>query len=81
LEVFKPKAGPTPPAAPPADPGQTAAPSAEEALLQGLRRDRAELEKLLQESSNHWGYEDPVYRFYHQSFKVYWSTGSFLGRR
>lgn len=23
-------------------------------------------------SSNHWGFEDPIYRFYHQSFKVYW---------
>jgi hypothetical protein len=71
LEIFKRKVGPAPPAAPPADPGKTAMPSAEEALLQSLRRDRTELEKLLQESSNHWGYEDPVYRFYHQSFKVY----------
>ena len=30
-----------------------------------------ELEKLLRACSDHWGYEDPVYRFYHQSFKVY----------
>ena len=45
--------------------------SAEEALLQSLRRDRSELEKLLEASSDHWGYEDPIYRFYHQSFKVY----------
>ena len=45
--------------------------AAEEALLQSLRRDRSELEKLLEASSDHWGYEDPVYRFYHQSFKVY----------
>jgi hypothetical protein len=45
--------------------------AAEEALLQSLRRDRSELEKLLEASSNHWGYEDPIYRFYHQSFKVY----------
>jgi hypothetical protein len=44
---------------------------AEQALLANLRRDRRELERLLQESSSHWGYEDPVYRFYHQSFKVY----------
>jgi hypothetical protein len=29
------------------------------------------LEKLLQDCSSHWGYEDPVYRFYHQSFKVF----------
>ena len=46
-------------------------PSAEQILLQNLRRDRAELEKLLAEVSDHWGYEDPLYRFYHQSFKVY----------
>jgi hypothetical protein len=26
---------------------------------------------LLEESSSHWGFEDPVYRFYHQSYKVF----------
>jgi hypothetical protein len=46
-------------------------PNAEGALLLSLRRDRGELEKLLAECSDHWGYEDSVYRFYHQSFKVY----------
>jgi hypothetical protein len=25
----------------------------------------------LEESSTEWGFEDPIYRFYHQSFKVY----------
>jgi hypothetical protein len=45
--------------------------SEEEALLRALRRERPELEKLLQKCSDHWGYEDQVYRFYHQSFKVY----------
>jgi hypothetical protein len=54
---------------------EAAAPTAEEALLQSLRRERGELEKLLSECSNHWGYEDPVYRFYHQSFKVYGLQG------
>lgn len=49
---------------------------AEGALLQSLRRDRGELAKLLSECSNHWGYEDPIYRFYHQSFKVYGLQGS-----
>ena len=49
---------------------QTAA-GAEEALLRNLRRDKAGLEKLLLENSDHWGYEDSIYRFYHQSFKVY----------
>jgi len=29
------------------------------------------LEALLAEVSGQWGYEDAVYRFYHQSFKVY----------
>ena len=46
-------------------------PSSEESLLLNLRRDRNELERLLEGCSDHWGYEDPVYRFYHQSFKVY----------
>jgi hypothetical protein len=46
-------------------------PSAEDTLLRNLRRDRRELEKLLETCNDHWGYEDPVYRFYHQSFKVY----------
>jgi len=45
--------------------------SAEEALLQSLRREGGTLKSLLTECSEHWGYEDPVYRFYHQSFKVY----------
>jgi hypothetical protein len=30
-----------------------------------------ELKALFEESSNHWGFEDPIYRFYHHSFKVY----------
>ena len=40
-------------------------------LLNNLRAQLAALEKLLERCSGHWGYEDPVYRFYHQSFKVY----------
>jgi len=43
----------------------------EESLLASLRRERENLEKLLAKNSDHWGFEDPVYRFYHQSFKVY----------
>jgi hypothetical protein len=61
----------TPPATTPSTVVDAATPSAEEALLLSLRRDRPELEKLLKEHSDHWGYEDPIYRFYHQSFKVY----------
>ncbi len=53
-----------------------APPSAEEALLQSLRRDREELVMLLSRCSDHWVYEDSVYRFYHQSFKVYGLQGT-----
>jgi hypothetical protein len=45
--------------------------AAEVALVAKLRERRGALSDLLAKSSNHWGYEDPVYRFYHQSFKVY----------
>jgi len=41
-------------------------------LFRNLKASLPELEKLLETSSSHWGYEDPVYRFYHQSFKVYY---------
>ena len=37
-----------------------------------------DLEKLLGECTSHWGYEDPIYRFYHQSFKVYQLQSSTL---
>lgn len=69
-----PEAEAQPQLSPPETPSEVteAAPSAEETLLQSLRRDRSELEKLLAECNDHWGYEDPFYRFYHQSFKVYW---------
>jgi hypothetical protein len=43
----------------------------ERALLGALKAALPELEKLDDECSSQWGYEDPVYRFYHQSFKVY----------
>ncbi|MFL6235554.1 MAG: hypothetical protein ACJ76N_20630 [Thermoanaerobaculia bacterium] len=52
------------------------APSAEDALLQSLRRNREELQRLLTRCSDHWVYEDSVYRFYHQSFKVYGFQGT-----
>jgi len=47
-------------------------------LLASLKRDLPELEELLERSSDHWGYEDPVYRFYHQSWKVHGVQGSTL---
>lgn len=40
-------------------------------LLDRLKQRKADLEKMLQEMSGHWGYEDFFYRFYHGSFKVY----------
>lgn len=40
-------------------------------LLQNMKKRLPELKALLAEVSNHWDYEDPTYRFYHQSFKVY----------
>ena len=45
--------------------------AAEVALLGRLRERGSALADLLAKCSDHWGYEDPVYRFYHQSFKVY----------
>jgi hypothetical protein len=41
-------------------------------LLSNLHAALPRLEKLLEEAQSHWGYEDPIYRFYHQSRKVYW---------
>lgn len=41
-------------------------------LLQVAKARLPQLRKILAEVSDHWGYEDPIYRFYHQSFKVYY---------
>jgi hypothetical protein len=43
----------------------------ERELLSNLGTRRQRLQDLLARCSDHWRYEDPVYRFYHQSFKVY----------
>jgi hypothetical protein len=40
-------------------------------LLKNIKEQLPELEKLLAASNDHWVMEDGVYRFYHQSFKVY----------
>ena len=42
-----------------------------QALVVSLKSALPELEQLLYECNGQWGYEDPIYRFYHQSFKVY----------
>jgi len=44
----------------------------EAALLANVHAQHEALKALLDASSDHWGFEDPVYRFYHQSFKVFW---------
>ena len=43
-----------------------------QAIFANLKASLPQLRALLEECSGHWGYEDPVYRFYHQSFKVYY---------
>ena len=40
-------------------------------FLEGLKRQLPDLQQLLLEIQGHWSYEDLVYRFYHQSLKVY----------
>jgi hypothetical protein len=45
--------------------------AAEVRLLGNLRAREEELRAQLAACSDHWGFEDPVYRFYHQSFKVF----------
>lgn len=39
-------------------------------LFKNLKTEFPVLEKLLKDCSGPWGYEDPIYRFYHQSYKV-----------
>jgi len=43
----------------------------ERALLAKMRERASELRDLLAQVKDHWGYEDGLYRFYHQSFKVF----------
>jgi hypothetical protein len=50
----------------------------EQRLLVALKTNRDALRALLETASSHWGYEDPIYRFYHQSFKVYFIQSSTL---
>lgn len=40
-------------------------------LLKNIKSRLPELEKFLASINDHWCYEDLLYRFYHQSFKVY----------
>ena len=43
----------------------------ERELLSAIKNRRDGLVQLFDNVSGHWSYEDPVYRFYHQSFKVF----------
>jgi hypothetical protein len=40
-------------------------------LLAAIARELPRLDELLQQINRRWGYEDSIYRFYHQSFKVF----------
>lgn len=40
-------------------------------LLASIKRGLPQLEAMLDRANGEWGLEDGVYRFYHQSFKVY----------
>ena len=40
----------------------------ESKLLEHIKAQLPDLKALLADCSGHWGYEDPVYRLYHQSF-------------
>jgi len=42
------------------------------ALLKNIKKNMPELEKMMESATDHWDYEDKVYRYYHHSFKVYW---------
>ena len=44
----------------------------EQRLRANLREQAPRLKELLDSVNDHWGYEDPIYRFYHQSFKAYY---------
>ena len=41
-------------------------------LMGRIKKNLPELKVLLEDVSGHWHYEDLVYRFYHQSYKVQW---------
>ena len=41
------------------------------AVFRRLKERLPILESLLAACSSHWGYEDPIYRLYHQSYKVF----------
>jgi len=53
-------------------PTETSRDAREAVLLARMQAQHEALKALLDASSDHWGFEDPVYRFYHQSFEIFW---------
>jgi len=51
---------------------QNAIQNANQQLLDNIKKNMKELEELLTDVSDHWQYEDLIYRYYHGSFKVYY---------
>ena len=47
-------------------------------LLSSIKKNLPEIKRLLHEVSSHWNYEDPIYRYYHFSFKSYYIQTSTL---
>jgi hypothetical protein len=43
----------------------------ERILLQNMHKSASDLQQLLDEANDRWTHEDGIYRFYHQSFKVF----------
>ena len=48
----------------------------EKRLIANITTAHDDLFRLLEEVNDHWGYEDAIYRFYHQSFKVFFLQAS-----
>ena len=46
-----------------------------DAFLKKIKENLPELEKVLEDINGHWVYEDLIYRFYHQSYKVFYIQG------
>ena len=44
----------------------------ERLLIRNIQDQQQQLAELFRSANDHWGYEDGIYRFYHQSFKVYY---------
>lgn len=51
--------------------GETAVGVDDEHLLRAIKENLNDLKALRERARSHWEYEDPIYRFYHGSFKVY----------